>query len=77
MPKMPFFANAWLTDTRVFSWISKLIDSTKANCKLCKKDFSLLNIAIKALMSQDNGSSHKKNVKHNQEIEKFLFKFAT
>ena len=57
MPKMPFFANAWLTGTRVFSWVSKSIDSTKANCKLCKEDFSLLNIAIKALMSQDNGSS--------------------
>ena len=57
MPKMPFFENAWLTDTKVFSWVSKSINSTKANCKLCKKDFSLLNIAIKALMSQDNGSS--------------------
>ena len=77
MPKMPFFANVWLTDTRVFSWVSKSIDSTKANCKLCNKDFSLLNIAIKALMSQDNSSSHKKDVKHNQEIEKFLSKFAT
>ena len=45
MPKIKktFFANAWLTDIRFSSWVSISTDSTKADYKLCKKDFSLSN----------------------------------
>ena len=58
MPKIKkaFLAIAWLTDTRFSPWVSKSTDSTKANCKLCKKDFSLSNMGIKALVSHANGS---------------------
>ena len=62
MPKIKnfFFTNACLTDTRFLFWLSKSTDSTKANFKLCKKDFFL---------SHASGSNHLKNMKHKEEIQ--------
>ena len=65
--KKTFFSNAWYTDTRFSSWVLKSTDSTKANFKLCKKDLSLLNMGIKALVFHANDSNQLKNVKHTEE----------
>ena len=75
--KKTLFANAWLTDPRFSSWVSKSTDFTKANWKLFKKDFSLSNMGIKALVSHANGSNHLKNVKHKEEIQNVFSKTAT
>ena len=54
-----------------------MTDSTKADCKVCKKGFSLSNMGIKALVSHANGSNHLKNVKRKEEIRNFFRKAAT
>ena len=67
-------ANAWLTDPRFSSWVSKSTDFTKANWKLFKKDFSLPNMGINALVSHANGSNHLKMLNIKRKYKTFLVK---
>ena len=72
--KQTFFSNTWLTDSRFSLWLSKSNDSTKATCKLCKRDFSLSNMGLKAVISHSEGANHIKRVKEKEEIKNFFNK---
>ena len=70
--KLSLLILAWLT--RDFLPDYQSTGSTKPNCRLCKKEFSLSNMGIKALVSHANGSNHLKDVKHKEEMQNFLVK---
>ena len=73
--KLSMLILAWLTQDFLPGYQST--GSTKPNCRLCKKEFSLSNTGIKALVSDTSGSNHLKNVKHKEEIQNFFSKATT
>ena len=75
--KQTYFPDTWLTDLQFSVWVTKSTDSKKAYCKLCKKQFSLANMGVKALTSHAKSEKHLKRIKEMESEQNFFNKKLT
>ena len=47
------FNDSWLSVSRFSQWLKRSVDSTKAYCKFCQKDFDISNMGVAGLTSHE------------------------
>ena len=51
--------DSWLSDSRFSQWFKRSVNSMKAYCNFCQKDFDIFNMGIAGLTSHAVGKKYK------------------
>lgn len=72
MPKQTYFNDSWLKEKEFCDWVTRAPTNLQVRCKLCKANFALGNMGIKALKSHAKGKSHNIKLEESRAMSNFF-----
>lgn len=70
--KYTYFKDAWQSMPEFSAWLCRAPVNTQARCKLCKVNFELSNMGLRALVSHANSKGHKKLSDEQMKVANFF-----